>query len=310
MKIINNIFDLKEMESETSLAIGAFDGIHSGHRAVIQGAIDDAKKNNRKSVVFTFSNHPRALFGKAPKMITSNRERALLLEKLGVDYLVLQEFNWDFAKLTPLDFIELLKEKLNTASISVGFNWRFGKGGVATTDDLNKIAKGLNITTNIVEPVNSREDIISSTVIRSAIENGDLDSVKKHLGYNFFIIGEVVHGIKLGRKLGFPTANLNLLNKIYPPLGIYGAKVKIENRDGIYDALINIGNKPTVSDEHEVIVEVHILDFDEYIYGEEIYVEVVEYLREEKKFDSLEELKEAMESDVITWKERIKEVTK
>jgi riboflavin kinase/FMN adenylyltransferase len=308
MKIIEDIFQLKETGEELCVAIGAFDGIHHGHKNVIESAIKQAKKIQGKSVVFTFDKHPKSFIRKkdAPRLINSREEKTHLLEKLGVDCVIFQRFDKKFASLTPLEFLKLLK-KSGTKEIFVGFNFRFGAGGAATVDDMIEMGKTLGIKVNKINPVTSEKLVISSTRIRKLIEEGKLEKVKELLGYNLFIMGEVIHGKKYGRQLGFPTANLKLMDKIYPPFGIYGAKIKIEGDPKTYDAVVNIGKNPTLKDG-ELSVEAHILDFNEYIYGKKVIIELVKHLRNEKKFTSMEELKSAISNDVLIWKEEVKKL--
>jgi len=310
MKIIDNIFAEGINVSDTYVAIGSFDGIHHGHREVIQGAVRKAEANGGKSLVFTFANHPLEVVSKdiAPRLINSKEEKIHVLKKLGVDYVVFQPFNKQFAHISPLDFVEdLLHKKLGAREVFVGFNFSFGEGGAAKTKDLVDLGKAVGIVVNEIKPVKKNNQVISSTLIRKLISEGNLEEVEKFLGYPVFIIGEVVHGKKLGRKMGFPTANLSILNKVYPPFGLYGAKVRIEGEDIERDAMVNIGKNPTLKPEEQSI-EVHILDFNEYIYGKKIYLKLKKYIREEKKFSSMEELRDAIKSDILLWKEHLKEV--
>ncbi|RUA06681.1 MAG: bifunctional riboflavin kinase/FMN adenylyltransferase [Fusobacteria bacterium] len=310
MQIIDNIFQLKGDSHNLCVAIGAFDGIHEGHKNVILGAIKRAKELGGKSVVFTFDKHPKSFIKEkeSPMLINSREEKIYLLKKLGVDCVIFQKFDKQFSSLTPLEFLNLLK-KINTKEIFVGFNFRFGAGGAATVDDMIELGKTCGIKVNKIEPVKAGKVVISSTLIRSLIKSGELEKAKDLLGYNLFMIGEVVHGKKFGRKMGFPTANLKLIDKIYPPFGIYGAKVQVEGYDKIYDSVVNIGRNPTLK-EGELSVEVHLLNFSDYIYGKKMVVQLVKYLRAEKRFKSIDELKEAIGNDVLIWKEELKKQKK
>lgn len=306
MKIIDDIFQLKGKNHDLCVAIGAFDGIHEGHKNVIKGAIKKAKKIGGKSVVFTFDKHPKSFMSQktTPKLINSKEEKIHLLKKIGVDYVIFQKFDKDFSSLTPLEFLKLLKT-IKTREIFVGFNFRFGAGGAATVDDMIEMGKTCGMTVNKISPVTLDKKVVSSTLIRKLIASGELEKAKKLLGYNLFIIGNVVHGKKYGRQMGFPTANLKLIDKIYPPFGIYGAKVQIEGYDKVYDGVVNIGKNPTLK-EGELSVETHILNFSDYIYGKKVIVELIKHLRDEKKFKSIEELKIAINSDVLIWNEYLK----
>lgn len=309
MKIIDDIFAEDLNMKESYVAIGSFDGIHYGHREVILSAVEEARKNNGKSVVFTFANHPLEIINKnfAPKLINSREEKIHLLEKLGVDFVVFQPFDKKFAEISPLSFVEeLLKERMGAREVFVGFNFSFGEGGAAKTHDLIELGKAVGIDVNEIKPVTKNETVVSSTLIRKLITEGRLEEVESYLGYPVFIIGEVVHGKKFGRKMGFPTANLNILNKVYPPFGIYGAKVRVEGEEIERDAVVNIGRNPTLK-PGEQSIEVHILDFNEYIYGKKIYLKLLKYLREEKKFESMDELKRVIKNDITSWKEYIED---
>ena len=308
MKIIDDILLTEEKFGDVYVAIGAFDGIHMGHRELISKAVEKAKEKGGKSVVFTFLNHPLEITNsiKAPKLISSLDEKIHIIKSLGVDYLILQPFTKEFSSMSPEQFVKtVLKNTLNTKEIYVGFNFSFGKGGRGTVGNLKEFAKALDIEVNVIEPVKLEEQIISSTFIREMLATGNLDIANRCLGQPFLIIGEVVHGRKLGRIMGFPTANLKILNKIYPPFGIYGGRVRIEGEESSWNAVINIGKNPTLKPD-ERSIEVHILDFDRDIYGKRIYVSLMEFLREEKKFNSMDELKETIKNDVLNWRAKVK----
>lgn len=308
MKIIEDVLLTNEKFQNTYIAIGAFDGIHIGHRALIIKAVENAKKNGGKSVVFTFLNHPleRINIRKAPKLINSLEEKIHIIKSLGVDYLIMQPFTEKFSNETPENFVkEILKRKLDAQEVFVGFNFSFGKGGLGNSENLKEFGLENNIKIGIEEPVKLNGKIVSSTYIREKLTQGELKIANLCLGAPFLIIGEVVHGRKLGRVMGFPTANLKILNKIYPPFGIYGGKVKIEGNENKWDAVINIGKNPTLKPD-EKSIEVHILDFDKDIYGRKIYVSLIEHLRDEKKFNSMEELKSTINNDVNMWRNKVK----
>ncbi|QNM15787.1 bifunctional riboflavin kinase/FAD synthetase [Fusobacterium hominis] len=309
MKIIKNILELKENLQNTYVAIGTFDGVHYGHQKLITEAVKKAKENNGTSVVFTFSSHPLELIdkNKAPKSINTIDEKLYLLEKLGVDCVILQPFNKEFANLTAEQFADILKEKVGSKEIFVGFNFSFGEGGKSNTHDLIRLGKERGILVHEIPAVYIDDKLISSTFTRSQIPDGDIELINKYLGHNFVIMGEVVHGKKLASEvLGFPTANIQMAERIYPKTGIYGAKVKIEGENFYRDGVVNIGVNPTLK-PGEKSVEVNIFDFDQFIYGKKIVVELVKYLREEKKFSSIESLKAQIAEDVEQWKKIISE---
>lgn len=308
MRIIENILEFKECLTNSYVAIGTFDGVHYGHQKLINQAIEAAKKNGGQSVVFTFSSHPMELINKekAPKVINTIEEKVYLLEQLGVDCIVLQQFSQEFANLTAEEFADILQKKLGTKEIFVGFNFSFGVGGKAKPKDLIKLGEERGIVVNELPAVYMDGDLISSTFLRNRVLHTDIAAINKYLGHRFTIMGEVVHGKKIARELGFPTANIKISTRLYPKNGIYGARVKIEGEDFYRDGVVNIGVNPTLK-PGEKSVEVNILEFDEFIYGKTVVVELEQYLREEKKFSSIDELKRVIGNDVQTWKRVVKE---
>ena len=308
MRVIENIFELEENLQESYVAIGTFDGVHYGHQKLIRNAVEKAKKNGGKSVVFTFSSHPMELIdiSRAPRVINTIEEKLYLLENMGVDCVILQSFIKEFANLTADEFADILKEKVESKEIFVGFNFSFGEGGKSKTKDLIRLGEERGILVHEIPAVYVDGDLISSTFLRNRILHADIAEINRYLGHRFLIMGEVVHGKKIARELGFPTANIKISTRLYPKNGIYGARVKIEGEDFYRDGVVNIGVNPTLK-PGEKSVEVNILDFDEFIYGKIVAVELEQYLREEKKFSSIDELKRVIGNDVKTWTKVVKE---
>lgn len=308
MRIIDNILEIKENLKNAYVAIGTFDGVHYGHQKLITKAVKKAKEMGGISVVFTFSSHPMELINieKAPKNINTIAEKVELLRGLGVDCVILQPFVKEFATLSADEFVDILKEKVGSKEIFVGFNFSFGDGGKSKTKDLIKLGADKGILVNEIEAVYLDENLISSTFIRKKVINSDITEINRYLGHNFLIMGEVIHGKKIARELGFPTANVELQQRLYPKNGIYGARVQIEGENFYRDGVVNIGVYPTLK-PGEKSVEVNILDFDEFIYGKIIKVELLQYLREEKKFSSIDELKKVIGNDVKTWTNIVRE---
>lgn len=306
MKVIYGLENITELYPYACVALGTFDGIHLGHREVIGGAVKRAKEMGGTSMVFTFSPHPLRVITSTsgPKLINSREEKILLLEKMGVDILVFANFTVDFADMHPKEFIKnILKGTLNAKELFVGFNYTFGKNGLGNTQNIAEMSEKFNINVTVMPPVKMGSKIISSTLIRKAITKGNLCEAGKYLGSPYMITGEVIHGKKLGRKLGFPTANLKLVNKVYPPYGVYGVRVIIRERE--YYGVMNIGQNPTLKPgEHSA--ETYIFDFEGDIYGETILIEVLEFIREERKFSGVEELKNAIDADIVLWRDRLK----
>jgi riboflavin kinase/FMN adenylyltransferase len=300
MKVLRAIDDLATLPEPSHLAIGVFDGLHLGHQAVIGRALESSRETGGSAVVVTFDPHPVRVLRpeKAPRLLTSTRHKVKLIEKLGVDAVLLLEFNLEFSKTPPESFIEKLVRAANRLSqICVGQEWTFGANRSGSIRLLEELAPKLGFQVASVPPVLIGERVVSSTLIRSAVECGDLESAAKYLGRDFTILGTVTEGRQLGRRLGFPTANLRAHNELFPPNGVYIAKAFY--RGSQYGGVVNIGVRPTIENETgERILELHLFDFDEQIYGEDIEVAFFEYLRPEQKFSGVEELQAQIQRDV------------
>ncbi|ERK53371.1 bifunctional riboflavin kinase/FAD synthetase [Leptotrichia sp. oral taxon 879] len=294
--------NLKEIKQNKNIVIlGNFDGVHKGHQIILKKSVSKAKEENLKTIVYTFNEYPKNQQTK----ITTCSEKAYLLNENGIDYLYLEQFE-KVRNYTPKEFVEkVLVDTLNAKEVYCGFNFTFGKAKSGDVSTLEKLLKDKNIKLNVQEPVRDKnKEIISSTRVRNYIKEGNFEKVRELLGHNFIILGEVVYGKQLGRVLGFPTANLRFENKIYPEFGVYGVKVHIEDDEKIYNGVMNIGKNPTV-DIGVLSVEANIFDFSEDIYGKIILIEVLENIRSEKKFDSIDELKKQIGNDVDYWKNKI-----
>ncbi|HYY26716.1 MAG TPA: bifunctional riboflavin kinase/FAD synthetase [Chthoniobacterales bacterium] len=293
MKILRAIDQLESLDGPTHLAIGVFDGLQIGHQAVIGRALESAVQVGGSAVVVTFDPHPVRVLRpeKAPRLLTSTRHKLQLIEKMGVNAVLLLEFTLEFSRTTPEAFVRQLAESSNHLSrVCVGQEWTFGANRSGSTDLLKELAPKFHFEVVTVPPVLVGERVVSSTLIRSAVECRDFGSATKYLGRPFTILGTVSEGRQLGRRLGFPTANLRAHNELFPPNGVYAAKARFREND--YGGVINIGIRPTVENESgERLLEIHLFDFDEQIYGQDVEVEFLEYLRPEQKFAGLEELK-------------------
>ncbi len=281
-----------------SVALGNFDGVHLGHQEIIRRTVDSAHAKGREAVVYTFDPHPRLVLGKAPEIprITTPRERAEILESMGVDVLILAEFTKEFASKTPLDFMQdVLVEELGTRRLYIGENYRFGRNRAGNPEALKKAAPELGFTVHIVPSVTVNGSIVSSSRIREYLLNGDIRQANELLGREFTIEGRIIHGHHRGKKLGFPTANIKPEVKLHPPEGVYAIYCTVGER--IYKGVMNIGFNPTFNDRR-VSYEAHILDFAEEIYGQIIRVHLVERLRAEMTFSSVDDLKEQIWRDV------------
>ena len=294
--------NLKEIKQNKNIVIlGNFDGVHKGHQIILKKSVNKAKEENLKSIVYTFNEYPK---NKQTK-ITTCSEKAYLLNENGIDYLYLEQFE-KVRNYTPKEFVEkVLVDTLNAKEVYCGFNFTFGKEKSGDVSILEKLLKEKNIKLNVQEPVrDENKEIISSTRVRNYIKEGNFEKVRKLLGHNFIILGEVIYGKQLGRVIGFPTANLRFENKIYPEFGVYGVKICIQDDEKVYNGVMNIGRNPTV-DTGVLSVETNIFDFNEDIYGKVIFIEILENIRHEKKFESVDELKEQISKDVNYWKNKI-----
>lgn len=295
----------------TVATIGTFDGVHVGHKFILEQIISKAKERNGESLLISFDPHPRMILrpgDKSLRLLQTIDEKIQLLEQLGLDKLLLIPFSRDFSLLSSDEYIQkVLLESVSPAEIVIGYDHRFGhdrKGGIA---ELRKYAETYHFDVEEI-PAQAVDDAkVSSTKIREALQQGQVLAASRYLGYNYSFGGTVIHGQKLGRKLGYPTANIQpeSEHKLIPANGIYLVRVYLKS--GSYFGLMNIGKKPTVG-EYARGFEVYILDFDADIYGEYLKTEFLEYLRPEKKFDSLEALIAAMDNDKANALERISQM--
>jgi riboflavin kinase / FMN adenylyltransferase len=296
----------------TQVALGNFDGVHLGHATVIQtlsdslvqGAVDAI--DHRYTTVVSFAPHPYVFFSGQPKpLLTLLPEKVELLEKLGVEQLVLLPFNQDLANLSPEDFVEqILFKQLKAQKISVGFNFCFGRERAGNAEDLKAIATRFNIPVTIIKPALMAEDRISSSAVREALEAGDAVRAKQLLGRAYSLSGTVIQGQQLGRTLGFPTANLNVSAEKFIPLrGVYQVQVDSPAFTQPQLGVMNIGIRPTVAGTLQTI-EVHLLDWSGDLYGHTVTVHLEQFLRPEQKFESLDALKVQIQIDCANARDR------
>lgn len=297
MKIYSNLLKYNS-KNKLSLTIGIFDGIHRGHQAVINFLNNIAAESNSLSALFTFNPPPiEVLYPKeSNEFLTIFDEKVELLEKESLDFLFIQTFDSKFRDLTAEEFIKtILIDRLNIGSLIIGYDHKFGKNGEGDYEKLQKLSKQYNFNLYRLEAFQEDGEIISSTLIRNLIKEGKIKDANKKLGYSFFMNGIVIKGDQIGRKLGYPTANMEIdKKKIRPKNGVYFVRVKVDNQ--LYRGMMNIGVRPTLN-KHEPSIEVNIFDFDRDIYGEEITVYFYDRNREEIKFTSLEELIQQLNRD-------------
>lgn len=299
MEIITSLdAELKNKYPATVIALGTFDGLHLGHTDVINTAKDYAERNGLKLAVFTFSNHPLALIRPdlVPVRIISAEEKIKLLESFGVDYLINIPFTEDFAALSPDEFLERLAY-FNYRCLVVGENFTYGFLGSGKTETLERSGRknGFDV---IVRPlVKMNGNVVSSTGIRNLIQAGHIEYANRMLGRAYSITGKIVHGEQRGRKLGFPTANIELLHgeMAVPAPGVYAVTASIEG--SIYEGMGNIGNNPTFNDVEHARLEVNLFNCSRDLYGKTMSVQFHKYIRAEKKFSGVEELCRQIEED-------------
>lgn len=291
MKIIQSITAFNSSE-KTIVTIGTFDGIHIGHQKILKDLIKTAKKEGKKSVLLTFFPHPRMVLQKENKILLLNtiKEKSSLLEKMGLDYLIIHPFSREFSRLTALDFVrDILVNKLNTSRLIIGYDHHFGKNREGNIHQLKEYSLLYDFKVEEI-PAQDIDDVsVSSTKIRTALKDGNLKTANNYLGYHYMLNGTVVSGKKLGGTIGFPTANLEIKEpyKLIPKTGVYIIKTHINTV--LYTGIMNIGFNPTVLGKHQTI-EAHLFDFNEDLYGKEIMIEFIYFLREEHKFESVKEL--------------------
>ena len=304
MKIHQSIEDFPS-EISTIITIGTFDGVHKGHQKIISRINEIAKKEGLESVLLTFYPHPRhVLFDDNQdfKLINTIEEKIEALSEATLKHLVIHEFSKEFSRTNSVNFIrDILVNKLNMKYMVVGHDHHFGKNREGTYDNLLELSELYGFQIERIEPQNVDDVVISSTKIRNSIKEGNIKKVNSYLCFYFSISGKVIEGNKMGSSIGFPTANIQINNKwkILPKDGVYAVKVFIKNVQ--YYGMLNIGNRPTISDLKHVI-EVHLFNFSSNIYNEEIKVEFIERIRGEKKFSDLDKLKSQLKIDAINCK--------
>ncbi len=298
MKIFKNLSDYSS-NSRTFVTIGTFDGIHIGHQKVLKNLTTNAHKKNAKSVLLTFFPHPRMVLQKDIdiKLINTIDERIQLLDKTGIDTLVIYKFTKDFSKISALEFVRnILVNTLNVSKLIVGYDHHFGRNREGSFEQLEDYGYTYNFKVKKISKKEIDTIAVSSTKIRKAIANGEIEKANSYLGYHFMLTGDVVSGKNLGEKIGYPTANLHIKEtyKLIPKTGAYIVKSFIDNE--LVFGMMNIGFRPTVSGKNQTI-EIHFFNFDKNIYGQKIQVDVLHFLRQEQKFESIEDLKKQLKKD-------------
>lgn len=306
-------FNVKLIKSSDQLfldcsvvTVGTFDGVHRGHRRVIEYCKQLSEKQDCSSVVYTFSPHPRKVLGKGDfKYINSQAEKIYLFQKLGVEYVFIEEFSLAFAQKTAKQFVEehLLKQ-LSLKDLVIGYDHQFGKDREGSFEVLKELSEHYHFHLHKIEALYHDNLTISSTKIRSALEEGNLSQANDMLGYPYFLMAKVVDGLKIGRKLGYPTANLAMdeQEKIIPKQGVYVVMVDVNGM--FYKGVLNIGYRPTLNlPESPLSIEVHLFDFCDDLYRKTLVVFFLERIRDDIKFGSMDDLKRQIDFDIIKAKE-------
>ena len=296
MKVIKAIKDI-DIEFDTVVTIGNFDGVHKGHQVLIEKTATYAKARGIKSAVFTFLNHPINYFvPEKVKNIFDEKEKERLIEGFGIDYLIDIPFDKAMTQISAEQFIvKILKDKIHAKKIVVGYDFTFARNKEGTVDVLREMGHEYGIEVEIVQPIKINGIRVSSTFIRELISEGRVDEIPQYLGTPYVIEGEIIHGKANGRKMGYPTDNISLKDQIIKPKnGIYASRVIIDGKK--YFGATNVGMNPTVNGKY-LSIETNILDFDEDIYGKRVRIEFLEKIRDEKKFESLDELRKQLDLD-------------
>ncbi|MCG7560506.1 MULTISPECIES: bifunctional riboflavin kinase/FAD synthetase [Pseudoalteromonas] len=302
MQLIRGIHNIRPHHYGCVLTIGNFDGVHLGHTEVLKGLVEDARVHNLPSTVMLFEPQPQEFFAKqqAPARLTRLRDKLALLADIGIERVICVSFNARFANFQAEEFVrEVLSAKLGVRALTVGDDFRFGKGRVGDFSMLQRLGRELNMKVTDTQSFRQRNSRVSSTLIRAALAEGDVGLAHEMLGHTYAISGRVIHGWKKGRELGFKTANVALKRQVSPVQGVFAVRVRVH--DIVYCGVANVGTKPTLNGKR-ALLEVHIFNFDQEIYGQFIKVELLHKLRDEQKFESLQQLTEQIAQDVIAAK--------
>ena len=298
MKVINSI-DNYSSKKKSIITIGTFDGIHVGHQKIIRTLVKESLSKNLLANILTFFPHPRMVLNKDSeiKLIDTIREKEKKLKNLGVNTLIIHPFTKEFSRMSSVEFTrDILIKKLNVYKIILGYDHRFGKNRESSVEDLIELGIAYNFKVEVLDAKKINSINISSTKIRKAIQTGDINKATLYLGRCFEIKGNVIKGKGIGKKIGFPTANIIIKEnyKLIPNKGVYLIKAKIKNKS--YYGMMNIGNRPTLNGKNETL-EVNIFNFNENIYGKSLKIFFLNKIRNEIKFDSIEKLSNQLQKD-------------
>ncbi len=300
IKVYQN-FNIKKDHKNSIILIGNFDGLHAGHQKLFYFAKKFKKKHKIKIGVFTFEPMPKMFFNKKLKnfRISNKIQKIDLLEKVGVDFVIVKKFDKNFSKIKSINFIkDILNKKLNAKFIFVSNNFRFGNKREGNVKQLMKYEKIHNYRIIKPEPLLISKKVISSTLIRNFLQNGKLNEVNRLLDRNWSIVGKVQKGRQLGKKFGFPTANIDIKDYVIPKPGVYAVKVKIQKNNKFIKGIANLGYRPTFN-QNKILLEVHLFNFSGNLYNKYLTVNFMKFIRKEKKFKNVDQLKRQVKSDLL-----------
>lgn len=301
MRVIRNLSD-SNIKGGSAITVGSFDGVHLGHKAIFKYLIDRASDRNLQSIIVTFDPHPRKVLGSGNhelKLLTGLEEKIEQFEQIGVDQVQIIHFTKEFSKLSYIEFVEdILVSKLHVRDMVIGHDHHFGRDREGGLEKLIDLGKNHGFSVKQVPALTTNGQIISSSVIRRHLEEGNIEKANEYLGRFYSIKGKVTAGDGRGRRLGYPTANIQLHDpdKVIPKRGVYA--VDVTYNDKVFKGMMNIGYRPTF-DFDPLTLEIHIFNFNDEIYGESLTIHFKKYIREEKKFSSVEELKAQLREDKI-----------
>ena len=301
MEIVKEINNFKPSNRPLYLALGNFDGVHKGHKKIITELVEKAKKNGAIAAALIFDPHPAKVLNpdKAPKLLVNSERKAELLKELGLDILIYHTFNKDISKCSPEDFVKkILLDNLKVKEVFVGFNYSFGYKGAGNPALLEELGDKFNYKVNIIPPVKVNGEIASSSLVRQALDAGEVEKAFSMLGYYPMLEGIVIEGEHRGATIGFPTANLGVNPDFnIPAKGVYAAKAQLE--DEFFNCVVNIGTKPTFHKDYPISIESHFLNFNRDIYSKSVKLYFIQKLRNQKRFESIEELTDQIKLDCV-----------
>ncbi len=311
MEIINGIQNLRRTLKNPVVTLGNFDGVHLGHQRIFKRVREEASRLRGEAVVITFEPHPLKVLApeKFLPLLTPFRKKMMLIEKSGIKTVLCIEFSRAFSEISPSEFIRsILVEKVKVRKVIIGYNYHFGKGQEGNARTLEDAGRALGFDVGVVEPLKVGDTVVSSSKIRDFIRKGEVEEASRLLGRDYPIIGKVVRGARRGGTLGFPTANLEISDELYPKTGVYAVEVTWHEQH--FNALANVGLNPTFSPDQTrsgkpISLEVYILNFSQDIYGDEIQVAFRRRIRDEVRFDSAASLVDQIQKDIQWARENV-----